>query len=410
MKSKDKEPQYWELSGWGVEDHKPKFSQSPEKPGFIARFGQSGHETYGIHAEEHKYFFKLNKKTGFLSKQGQKILSIQEVLAGAPWAVYFPGHASDSALVYSSKENDVVGTISQGIQEWYELSKVSKAFPGDDELKPHQIYVKKEKTAGRHQYKLEYKVTYPHPKVNQGEITHDQIKEILTQKGKPVPELDAEDYIDKSFSAILDITAERGHTELSHTLQRDCQFNDKKTDYFSLAGVMVYSHTNCEDDLHRENIIVINKEGKDIYHRIDFDMSFQSLTEKFVGRLMGIAKNMRSFFSRAEKLAEIKITRKSFETFPMGINEGFHFWPGVNQAVVGDKSIGHTIKSALGLVGSSKGWDEPTGGDRNLTNQFSGVAFHPEFIKWKVYHYARYITTPQSIIEKEMRSRVANLT
>lgn len=410
MKPEIKKSSQWKLSGWEGAEHqkKPVFSEGLEQTGTIARFGSSGHETYGIDAAEHKYFFKLNKKTGFLSRfrSGNKILSMQEVLAGAPWAVYFPGHASDSALVYSSKENDVVGTISQGIQDWYELSK---DYPSDQELKPHRIYVKKEESAGRYPFRLTYKVTYPHPEVHQGDITHHEIEEVLKQKGEEVPSLDAADYIEKSFKAILDITAKRKHTELSHTLQRDCEFTDEKTDYYSLAGVMVYSHTNCEDDLHRENIIVINKEGKDIYHRIDFDMSFQNVTEKFTGALMGINGNQRKYLSRTQKLNKVKITPQSFQTFPIGIHEGFHFWPGVSQPVVGDKTIWRTIKSFLRLEGSGKGWEEPNGGDGNLTKQFTDVAYHPEFIKWKVYHYARYITTPRSIVEKTMRSRVAYL-
>lgn len=301
-----KSGRFWKLGGWtGPEEKKtPVFSESPEEPGFIEQYGKSGHITFGISAEDHKFFFKLNKKN-------KKNLSIQEALAGAPWNVYFPEYSSSSELVYSKKD-EIVGTISTGL---------------------------------------------PEP---------------------------------------------------SHPLQRDCEFSSDKTDYYSLAGVMVYSHTNCEDDLHRENIIVIHKGGKDHYYRIDFDMSYQSLTEKFIAKIIGIADNIRSALFPRPQLAEIKITPESFATFPIGVTN-LHFWPGVTRRFVGGKKWWHSVKSFLGIRASDKGWDEANNSDKNLTKQFTDLAYHPEFIKWKAYHYARYITTPTDIIEKEMTAKISHI-
>ncbi len=298
----------WKLSGWKTgarEKQIPEFSQSPEKPLSIAQGGESGHVTFAIEAEEHKFFFKLNKKN-------KKNLSIQEVLAGVPWNVYFPDYSSYSELVYSDKKDEIVGTISTGLEE------------------------------------------------------------------------------------------------PSHTLQRDCEFSSDKTDYYSLAGVMVYSHTNCEDDLHRKNIIVINKDGKDHYYRIDFDMSYQSLTEKFIAGIIGIADNIRSALFPRPQLAEVKITPEIFATFPIGVTD-LHFWPGVTRPFVGGETRMDSVRSFLGIRASDKGWDEAKDSDRNLTNQFTDLAYHPEFIKWKTYHYARYITTPTDIIEKEMTAKISQI-
>ena len=309
MKKSRTEAVIWKLRGWKKgpgEKQIPEFSESPENPRKIKQYdGKSGHVTFGIEAEKHKFFFKLNKKN-------KKNLSIQEVLAGAPWNVYFPNYSSYSELVYSDKKDEIVGTISTGLEE------------------------------------------------------------------------------------------------PSHTLQRDCEFSSDKTDYYSLAGVMVYSHTNCEDDLHRENIIVINKDGKDHYYRIDFDMSYQSLTEKFIAGIIGIADNIRSALFPRPQLAEVKITPEIFATFPIGVTN-LHFWPGVPRPFVGGETWMDSVRSFLGTRASDKGWDEAKGSDRNLTNQFTDLAYHPEFIKWKTYHYARYITTPTDIIEKEMTAKISHI-
>lgn len=394
----------WKISGWSKGT--PNFVNPPEQPRTITRFGHSGHETYAISGENHKYYFKKNKKTGFFSRfsEGNRILSIQEVLAGASWAVYFPDHASDSALVYSENDGDVLGTISTGIQDWYELSK--DPYPNDDKVKSHRIYVKKAKKDD--QVILTYKVAH-NSKIHEAVISQSEIEAYFRKNNLTAPSPESDDYIEKSFSAILNIATQKKHIESSHTLRRDCQFNDN-TDYFSLSGLMVYSHTNCEDDLHRENILVINKNNKDVYNRIDFDMSYQSLTEKRVGQIMGISANTRSSSSRGVELSKIKITPKSFKSFPMGIHEPLHFWPGVRRLVVGAKSIWHVFLSTIGIRGSAKGWDESFLGNKNLTKQFEKLSESEEFNKWKVYHYVRYLTMPKSLIEKEMQFRVGYLT
>ena len=398
-KSSTEAGNFWKLSDWtGPEEKKiPVFSQSPEKPGFIEQYGKSGHVTFGINAEEHKFFFKLNKKN-------KKNLSILEVLAGVPWNVYFPEYSSYSELVYSLKKDEVVGTISTGLQELYEPFECSD-FPPDEKLLEHKLYVRKSQDE-----KLEYRVKYPRPDTVQHDfIANKEIARYFEDRKKEAPSPEAPDYIGKSFKAILATTAKRKHTEPSDTLQRDCKFSSDKTDYYSLAGVMVYSHTNCEDDLHRENIMVIHKNNKDHYYRIDFDMSYQSLTEKFIGGIIGIVGNIRSaLFPRPQQLAEIKITPESFTTFPIGVTN-LHFWPGVRRPIVGGKTWQDTIRSFLGTRASDKGWDEANNSDKNLTKQFTDLAYHPEFIKWKAYHYARYITTPSSVIEKEMESKITRI-
>lgn len=190
-------------------------------------------------------------------------------------------------------------------------------------------------------------------------------------------------------------------------LPEDIKFEDKTTDFFSLAGVHVYGHVHCEDDGHRKNFRVVSKNGKNYYYRYDFDMSFQQLTEGPQGEIAGVAANRRSGRNPFEDLNAV--TARDCISNPILHDAGFHFKPGQSRALVAEdgpngKDKLATLAVTLHLANSSKGF-----GIAALTEEHKKLAKNPEYIKWKWYHYMRFVLMPEAVIRSEIERSIASI-
>lgn len=192
-------------------------------------------------------------------------------------------------------------------------------------------------------------------------------------------------------------------------VDRNMDYQDKRgyLDFYSLAGVWTFIHTLCEDDAHRENLSFIstNRNGQSqlSLFKIDGDMTLQSVAE--AGAYGGNNKR-GGRFNDGSGLTEKAITVKDCVESPMFTNFNAHFLPGKSRLYVGGSSLLENIGGA-----TRKGWGNSRWGIHrtNLKDQHQWLSTQKEYIKWKWYHYARFLFTDMKFVRQELEASIANI-